>query len=111
MQATRFAIPPCALTASTRDRREFVTVHLYLHAAAQTASYEGTLKLPFLEGVSEGTRPVAATLQPGAPAEGMTITGLVTSKPGTYTMTVALKVTYGGKNSTPITRDITVTVR
>lgn len=102
---------PCVLTASGKDRRELATVHLYFHASAQTANYEGTLMLPFLDGASERPRPVAATLQPGAAAEGPTITGLITPTPGTYTMTVALKVKHGDKNSTPITRDVTVVVR
>lgn len=67
------------------------TVHLYLHAAVQPTSYLGVLVVPFVGGSERiGDREVSATVMPGNRPYGVTITGLVTSKPGSYTLRVRL---------------------
>ena len=100
----------CTLAASSKERQELATIHLYLHAATQAVTYDGSVRLPFLDGAADVGR-VSATVTPGSTPQGPTIAGVITSKPGTYTMTVALKVKHGGNESPPIDREVKVIVR
>lgn len=105
------AQPACALTASTTDRPELTTVHLYLHGATLPAAYEGSRRLPFLQGAEKVERPVKVNVEPGAAPHSLAVTGLVTSKSATYTMAVSLTVKQGTKEVSPIARDVKVVVQ
>lgn len=102
--------PDCTLPASVANRREFVTIHFYLHSLKEVARYDGTLRIPFI-GRTSTERQVSTTVQPGTSAENLTIVGDVTPKPGKYTMSIALKTKHGTKDSVPINQDIAVVVR
>lgn len=105
--------PNCVLTASTEQRRTLTTVHLYLHAAAQPTSYLGFMRVPFVEGSEQReAREVSATVSPGSQAVGATVSGNVTSKPGSYTFSISLDATRSGV-PTPqrIAQQIPVTVK
>jgi hypothetical protein len=80
----------CVLRASAEGHRALVTVHLYLHSAARQSSYLGVMHVPFIQG-AEGLkgREVSATVPPGSQPVGVTVSGLVTSKAGAYTFSVA----------------------
>ena len=69
-----------------------MTVHLYLHSAAQQTSYLGVMHVPFLQG-AEGQKghDVSATVPRGSQPVGVTVSGLVTSKAAEYTFSVALE--------------------
>ena len=99
----------CTLAASSNERTELATVHLYLHAATLSATYEGTLNLPFLNGDAGHT--VSSTIAPGGTPQGPTIAGVITSKPGTYTMKVKLRVKHGSQDLPAIVREVKVVVR
>lgn len=89
--------PECVLTASTGQRSALATVHVYLHAAAQETSYLGAMTLPFIEGTERDIgREVTATVPPRSRPVGMTVTGRVTSKPGSYTFSVSLDANQPG---------------
>ena len=78
---------PCALPASTAQRRVFSNVYLYFHPIGAPARYEGTVEISFL-----GTgRPAPVALS--VPAKGMgnnSVVGIVTDKPGDYTLALSL---------------------
>ncbi len=79
------------LGASSERSRRPVTVHLYLHSAAQQTSYLGVMRVPFLQG-AEGQKghDVSATVPRGSQPVGVTVTGLVTPKGGDYTFSISL---------------------
>lgn len=68
-----------------------VTVHLYLHPSTVQTKYVGAMQLGFLNGSAEPheTR-VNSTVKRGSSPVGVSVTGVLTSKPGTYPMTIAL---------------------
>lgn len=103
--------PQCELSASSTDRREMTTIHVYMHAASQVAIYEGSLRISFLGTSAESERLISTTVNPGDPASSLTVFGVTTNKPGTYAMSVSLKVTHGGKDAGQLSRDIKVIVR
>ena len=103
--------PICVLTASTPGRRERTTIHLYMHGAASPVRYEGSWELPFLEGTGTIERPLRADLRAGASAESLSVAGVVASKPGTYRMSISLKVVQGDRSLPPIEQAIAVTVK
>jgi hypothetical protein len=70
------------------------TLHLYLHAASQPTSYLGFMRLPFIEGSEQRKGgEVNAGVAPGSQPVGATVSGSVTSKPGSYTFSIALDAT------------------
>lgn len=99
----------CTLAASSKERTELATIHLYLHAATLPVTYEGTLNLTFING--DAGHAVSSTVPPGASPQGPTIAGVITSKPGTYTIRVELKVKHGDNDSPLIVREVKVAVR
>ena len=104
---------PCLLQAATPDRRNMTTVHLYLHAAAQPTSYLGVLAVPFVAGSEKiAEREVNATVERGDQPYGVTVSGLVTSKPGSYALRVRLDATQpNSPTPTRIVEEIPVTVK
>lgn len=89
------------------------TVHLYLHAASQPTSYLGFMRLPFIEGSEQRKGgEVNASVAPGSRPVGATVSGGVTSKPGSYTFIIALDATQP-KMATPqrIAQEVVVTVK
>ena len=89
------------------------TVHLYLHAAAQPTSYLGVLAVPFVGGSERiAEREVSATVKRGEQPYGVTVSGLVTSKPGSYGLRVRLDATQANSPTpTRIAEEIPVTVK
>lgn len=82
---------PCRLTASATERPSFVTLHLYLHGTAVQTNYVGAWRAPFLQGWTERDyRDVSGSVQPGADPYHVSVSGIVTDKPGTYSFSVLL---------------------
>jgi hypothetical protein len=81
----------CVLVSATAGARRMVTVHLYLHPSTVQTKYVGAMQLGFLNGSAEPheTR-VNSTVKRGSSPVGVSVTGVLTSKPGTYPMTIAL---------------------
>ncbi len=104
---------PCVLTAATQQQPSSTTVHLFLHAASEEASYVGQMRVAFIEGRETGIgRPVAVTVPAKSQPVSATVTGRVVAKPGAYTFSFVLDATLAGA-STPqlIAQEIAVTVR
>ena len=111
--ASSLPSPICVLVASTEQTRALATVHLFLHAAAQPTIYTGFMRVPFMSGSSEKTGgEVSADVAPRSQPVGTTVSGLVTSKPGRYALTISLDAKQTGL-ATPqrIAQEIPVTVK
>jgi hypothetical protein len=67
------------------------TVHLYLHPSVTQTKYVGTMQVGFLNGSAEPheTR-VNSTVRRGSSPVNVSVTGLLSSKRGTYPMTIML---------------------
>ena len=101
----------CVLPASTPERRTMTTVHLFLHAAAQPTSYLGVLTIPFVGGSDSPTeREVSATVAPRNRPYGVTVSGMVTSKPGGYALRARLDATQANSAAMRIAEEIVVVV-
>jgi len=81
----------CVLPVGSGETRRMATVHLYLHPSGIETRYVGTMQVGFMNGSPEphDTR-VNSTVTPGSSPVNVSVTGLVTSRPGTYPMTIAL---------------------
>ena len=55
---------PCVLTASTEQKPVLTTVHVYLHALAQSTTYVGSTQAPFVEGSEQKSGDVKVTVTP-----------------------------------------------
>jgi hypothetical protein len=89
---------PCVLAAITDSRRMLATVHVLAHAAARRTSYLGFTRASFWEG--ESNRQLGelnVTVQPGSRPVGGTVIGRVTSKPGSYALTISIDATQPGE--------------
>jgi hypothetical protein len=85
---------PCVLNASTDGRRTLAAVYLLAHAAAQPTNYLGFIRASFFEGESERKLgEFNVTVEPGTRPVGATVVGLVTSKPGSYALTISIDAT------------------
>jgi len=104
---------PCVLEAMTEKSRTLATVQLFVHAAAQRTSYVGFMRASFFEGEVGGRLgEVNATVNPGSRPVATTVVGRVTSKPGSYTLTISVDAAQGGgANPVHISDEVPVVVR
>ena len=102
----------CTLTANTNEGRKFVMLHLYLHAATAQTNYVGTWRAPFLQGwTAKDYRDVSGTVRPGDDEYDVSVSGIVTDKPGSYSFSVLLDGAQEGvATGHRIVLDIPVTV-
>jgi hypothetical protein len=92
---------PCVLDASRPDAQAFSDVHFYYHAAGMETKYGGTIEIGFFEGSPSSRRtPTSVVVKKNESITNQSVTGIVTSKPGTYAVTFALTATVSdtGKN-------------
>jgi len=102
---------PCTLVAGGERRGSLASVHLAVHAAAVPTSYLGFMRTPFLEGSGSLTiGEINATVQPGADPAATTVTGRITSKPGTYTLAMWVDASQAGGTPQRLSQDVIVTV-
>ena len=83
----------CVLPASTSENRAFVTVHLYLHSVKSgETKYSGTMRVGFLNGnaAEPHDSKVDSSVGPGDTPTNVSVTGIVTQKPGAYTVAISL---------------------
>jgi hypothetical protein len=85
------------LAASTENTRTLATVQVLAHAAAQSTSYLGFMRAPFLEGdPDQKIGEINATVEPDSRSVGKTVIGRVTSRPGSYALTFSIDATQPG---------------
>lgn len=83
----------CAVNASSAAEKTLSEVHVYFHPARTETKYSGTVKIGFFtdSATSSGMK-VDATVKPGDVGSHSVI-GLVTDKPGRYTMSIDVTAT------------------
>jgi len=103
----------CVLPASRPDAQVFSHLHLYYHGAGSQTRYEGTKNIGHLQGSPEShTSPTNITVQKNESITNQSVTGIVTSAPGTYAVTLNLTATMADvRKAYPIRETIQITVK
>jgi len=104
---------PCVLSGSTESTRSLATVRLFLHAAAQTTSYLGLMRVTFIGSDAERKlSEVNATVTPDSRPVATTVLGQVVSKPGSYTLSISIDATQpGAPNPVRLSEEVPVVVK
>jgi hypothetical protein len=98
---------------SRADAQVFSNVYVYYHGAGADTKYTGSIQIGFFQGAA-----VSKTLQPDITLlksdsiKNQSVTGIVTSTPGTYSIDFKITATaVGTGNSQPIQMQIPIVVR
>jgi len=85
--------PPseCVVPVDRPDARVLAHVHFYYHAAATDTKYTGSARIGFFDAPHEIKPNI--TVKPGERPGNQSVSNFVTSKPGTYVMSVAVVAT------------------
>ena len=103
----------CVVPASRPDAQVFSDVHFYYHGAGAETKYTGSINIGFFQGSRESHEVQAnITVKKDQSIANSSVTGIVTSTPGTYAITFALVATSTdtGK-SQPIRVEVPVVVK
>lgn len=103
----------CVVPVSRPDAQVFSDVHFYYHGAGAETTYRGSIEIGFFQGSS-----ASHTVQPNVTVKrnesiaNSSVTGIVSTTPGTYPMTLSLVATLTdtGK-SQPIRESVQVVVK
>lgn len=103
----------CILPTSRPDAQVFADIHLYYHGAGAETRYEGTKNIGYLRGSPEShTSQTNITVKKNEEITNESVSGIVTSTPGTYTVTLNQTATVVDTGKTqPIRETIQVTVK
>ena len=103
----------CVLPASKPDAQVFADIHFYFHGAGAETRYEGTINIGYLQGAPDShTSRTSITVQKKGSITNSSTTGIVTSTPGTYTVTISLTATVKDTGNTQaISESIPVVVK
>jgi hypothetical protein len=84
----------CVVPVSRADAKTYAAVYFYYHPAAVETRYTGTIQIGFFEGASAShqLRPDFTVKSKDSPAS-HSIDGIVSSRPGTYEMTIDVTAT------------------
>lgn len=88
--------PPteCVLPASKPDAQALSDIHFYFHGAGAETRYEGTINIGYLQGAPDThTSRTNITVQKDGSITNSSTTGIVTSTPGTYAVTISVNAT------------------
>ena len=96
----------CVLPASKPDAQVFSDIHFYFHGAGAETRYEGTIDKGYLQGApgSHISQTSIKVLKNESITNSST-TGIVTSTPGTYTVTISLTATVKETGKTMTVRE------
>jgi hypothetical protein len=84
----------CVLPASNPDAQVFSDIHFYFHGAGSETRYEGTIDKGYLQGAPDShTSQTSITVQKNESITNSSTTGIVTSTPGTYAVSISLTAT------------------
>jgi hypothetical protein len=84
----------CVVPASQPGKQTFADVHFYFHGAGAETKYEGTTSIGFLQGAPDThTSRINITVKKNESIANESVTGIVTSTPGTYTVALDLTAT------------------
>ena len=84
----------CVLPASKPGEQVYSDIHFYYHGAGNETKYEGTKNLSYLQGAPEShVSRINITVKKNESITNESVTGIVTSTPGTYTVPLSLTAT------------------
>jgi len=101
--------PPadCVLPASRPDEQVFSDIHFYYHGAGGETKYEGTKTIGYLTGSRDAqTTPTSIVVKSDESIANESVTGIVTSTPGTHAVMVSLTATVKEKGKSQPVREI-----
>jgi len=81
---------PCVMPASRADSQAFTDVHFYFHPASNDTTYSGKIQLGFFEGATPHELTPKVTVKRGESRANTSVVGIVSSRPGTHAMTIAV---------------------
>jgi hypothetical protein len=81
----------CVAPVDRPDARVLTHVHFYYHPAAAETKYSGSIRVGFL-GTPHDVTPTV-TVKPGDSPGNQSVSGFVSSRPGTYTMSLMVVAT------------------
>lgn len=103
----------CVMQVSRHDAEVFSHVYFYYHGAGGETKYQGPIDIGFFQGSPEShVAPTNITVKKNESIANQSVTGIVTSTPGTYVVTFDLTATVmdmGRKQ--PIRESVEVAVR
>jgi hypothetical protein len=101
----------CAIPASRADHETFSELHLYFHSTQTETKYSGVVTIGFFRGsvTAQEVKPIV-TVKPGDIGND-SIVGIVTDKPGTQSVTIAIKAVSGAGVEQAIRERIPVMVQ
>ena len=84
----------CVLPVSTPDEQVFSDVHLYYHGAGAETKYTGSVDIGFFQGAPDSHKvQPTITVKKTESITNPSVTGIVTSTPGTHALTFDLVAT------------------
>jgi hypothetical protein len=107
--------PPndCVVPASRPDAQVFSDVHFYYHGAGSETKYEGPIEIGHFQGSREShTTQTKITVKKDESITNQSVTGIVTSMPGTYAIKFSLVATVADTGKTqPIQDSVPIVVK
>jgi hypothetical protein len=103
----------CVLPVSKAGEQVFSDIHFYYHGVGGETKYEGTQNLSYLQGSPEThISPINITATKNESITNASVTGIVTSTPGTYTVALSVTATVTGTGKKyPIQESFQVVVK
>jgi hypothetical protein len=96
----------CVIPASRPDAQVFSDIHFYYHGAAAETRYEGTINFGYLQGSPDShTSRINIAVQKNKSITNSSVTGIVTSTPGTHAVTISLTATVTDTRKTQAIRE------
>jgi hypothetical protein len=87
----------CAMPPSRPDAQIVSAVHFYYHGVQTDTNYTGVNKIGFFQGSGGQVQP-NLTVKGDEEIVNQSVTGIVTSTPGNYEMSIAVVAASGGSN-------------
>ena len=102
----------CVVPATRPNEEVFSDLHFYYHGTGSETRYVGTRNIGYLQVSGTYTAPIDVRVPKDESLTNQSVTGIVTSMPGTYTVTLSLMATMTGNPTTvPVQETIRITVR
>jgi len=100
----------CVMPASRPGDQVFSEVHVYYHPATMLTKYTGTVRIAFFEGTPYASQQ-NITVDPSGPVGNSSTVGIVTAKPRTYAVNIAVTATPANGRAVQLRDEIPVTVK
>ena len=102
----------CTMPVSRPNDQVFADVHVYYHGAGADTHYAGSVQVGFFRG-SAGTQTLKAdiALKKLGSIANQSVTGIVTSTPGTYSVDFDLTATVDAQAGGPVKEQVRVVVK